>query len=140
MVRNKSTRVKATPMFVQDGHIRSKFAGFTHTRGANGGESVWHGTLQPSVGSPAYTVDVRYRVGSIPRVWVRSPLLRENAPHRYPDGHLCLYTPWEWNWLDSDLIAETLLPWAALWLYYYELWVDTGKWLGPETAHGDKKE
>jgi hypothetical protein len=35
------------------------------------------------------------------------------------------------------LIATTILPWTALWLYYYELWLDTGKWLGPSSHATD---
>lgn len=35
------------------------------------------------------------------------------------------------------LIAKTILPWTALWLYYYELWLDTGKWLGPSSHTAD---
>jgi hypothetical protein len=37
------------------------------------------------------------------------------------------------------LIATTLIPWTALWLYYYELWLDTGKWLGPSSHASDSK-
>jgi len=36
------------------------------------------------------------------------------------------------------LIATTILPWTALWLYYYELWLDTGKWLGPSSHSADR--
>jgi hypothetical protein len=28
------------------------------------------------------------------------------------------------------LIATTIVPWLALWLFYYEIWRITGKWLG----------
>lgn len=27
-------------------------------------------------------------------------------------------------------IANTILPWTSLWLYYYEIWLGTGKWEG----------
>ena len=27
-------------------------------------------------------------------------------------------------------IADTILPWTSLWLYFYELWHATGQWLG----------
>jgi hypothetical protein len=122
-------------MMVQHGHIQERFEGFTRTQGRDRAETVWVGMLRPKPDSRKYTVEVRYKIGSIPRVWVRSPTLRPGAPHRYSDGSLCLYTPWEWSWRDSELIAETILPWAAIWLYYYELWVDTDKWHAPETVH-----
>ena len=54
----------------------------------------------------------------------------KKVPHLYSDGALCLYYPkhQEWNYRDSW--AETLIPWAALWLFYYEIWRETGSWLG----------
>ena len=30
----------------------------------------------------------------------------------------------------SKLIANTIIPWTVEWLYYYELWLATGEWLG----------
>lgn len=52
------------------------------------------------------------------------------VPHMYSDGSLCLYYPKynEWNYTDSW--AETLIPWTSLWLFYYEIWIETGEWLG----------
>ncbi len=67
------------------------------------------------------------------------PQLVKGAPHLYADGSLCLYWPKEWQWAAHEAIAETLLPWAALWLYYYELWLDAGEWLGP-SSHISPKE
>lgn len=36
------------------------------------------------------------------------------------------------------LIADTYIPWAIEWLYYYEIWLVTGEWCGggihPTTA------
>ncbi len=60
-------------------------------------------------------------------------------PHLYADGSLCLYWPKEWRWSRKAIIAETILPWAANWLLYYELWLDTGEWLGP-SSHDPHKE
>ena len=52
------------------------------------------------------------------------------VPHMYSNGALCLYYPEynEWNYTDSW--AETLIPWTSLWLFYYEIWFETGEWLG----------
>ena len=33
------------------------------------------------------------------------------------------------------LIARYIVPWAAAWLYFYEVWLDLGVWLGPEVPH-----
>ena len=38
------------------------------------------------------------------------------------------------------MIADTILPWAALWLVFYELWCDTGRWLGPSSHDQRPKE
>jgi hypothetical protein len=142
MVKKQTSRIKPLSLAIQDGHIKSRFEGFTYGRGRDRAEWVWTGKFQPAPDSPRYTVEVRYKIGKIPKVWVRSPNLLKGAPHRYGDGSLCLYTPWEWSWRDNELIAETILPWAAEWLFYYELWVDTEEWHGPETPHnsGGKKE
>ncbi len=55
--------------------------------------------------------------------------------HRYPDGSLCLYWPDEWGWTARESLAATIVPWTAFWLYYYELWLVTGEWLGPSSPH-----
>lgn len=51
---------------------------------------------------------------------------------------LCLYMPGTNEWNDEMLIADTFIPWATEWLYYYEIWRMTGKWLGG--GHDGKKE
>lgn len=43
---------------------------------------------------------------------------------------ICLYRYSEFN--SSKLLANTIIPRAIEWLYYYELWLATGKWLGGE--------
>lgn len=52
------------------------------------------------------------------------------VPHTYQNGAMCLYFPDNNEWKYTDLWADTLIPWASLWLYYYELWEQTGEWLG----------
>ena len=63
----------------------------------------------------------------------------KKVPHLYSNGSLCLYYPeyQEWNYRDSW--AETLIPWTSLWLFYYEIWKETGNWLGGG-IHGSKSE
>jgi hypothetical protein len=118
---------------LQQLHIAHKFPTFTRLREV--GTAIWRGTLQPRESSPVYqvTISVRLRVGAIPKVRVITPQLAPNAPHLYSDGTLCLYWPQEWRWRETAIIADTILPWTALWLYYYELWLDCGEWLGPSS-------
>lgn len=54
----------------------------------------------------------------------------KKVPHLYSNCSLCLYYPEYQEWDYSDSWAETLIPWTSLWLFYYEIWRDTGKWLG----------
>ena len=32
---------------------------------------------------------------------------------------------YKYNW-----IADTIVPWAQEWLYYYEIWLATNEWCG----------
>ena len=100
------------------------------------------GQLQPCEVSPQYAVEIRYRLGRVPRVRVLKPALDPGAPHIYKGGTLCLYWPKEWKWNEGEWIADTIVPWTALWLYYYELWQDCGEWLGPSSHDppGGKEE
>jgi hypothetical protein len=54
----------------------------------------------------------------------------EQIPHLYPGEYLCLYRPKYLEWTSQDYIAETIIPWASLWLYYFEIWHAIGEWLG----------
>lgn len=52
------------------------------------------------------------------------------VPHLYNDGSLCLFYPKNDEWNYKQLWLETLIPWTSLWLFYYEIWIETGEWLG----------
>lgn len=122
---------------LQSFHILHRFPGFTYRR--ERGVAVWRGTLQPRPFSQKYRVAVYYKLSSFPTVRVICPALVPKAPHLWKDGTLCLYYPQEKQWRRDMLIATTIIPWTALWLYYYELWLDTGKWLGPSSHAFDSK-
>lgn len=114
---------------------------------------VWRGILQPA--AQPYEVLVSYFPGVLgseleylaqpPRVFLLSPAPERRPaapdtpiPHLYrqplPEqpAHLCLYHPSSAEWKWSDWIGETILPWAAEWLAFYEMWRITGSWEGPE--------
>ncbi|WP_414569413.1 hypothetical protein [Nostoc sp. CCY 9925] len=120
---------------IQTLHIQRRFPGFTYKR--ERGIGVWRGTLQPFPLSQKYRVAIYYKLNCCPNVKVISPALAPKAPHRWGDGTLCLFYPKESPWRRDMFIATTILPWTALWLYYYELWLDTGKWLGPSSHASD---
>lgn len=95
----------------------------------------WSGELRPTDMSHPYLVAIEYRLKHRPKVHIHSPELRrhENGgeiPHLFPDGTLCLYLINSGEWLPSDAIAETTVPWTCLWLYHYEVWHATGEWMG----------
>lgn len=109
-----------------------------------GGVAIWTGTIQPTAISESYKIKVCYSLNKVPQVWVISPELikrknGENIPHIYSKNELCLYYPKYWEWNKNMIVAETILPWTSLWLYYYELWHATGKWLG-EGIHPRRKK
>ena len=99
------------------------------------GALVSVGKLCPSNLSTTYTVRVSQQGGASPEVRVLDPKLRcredqEKIPHMYGQERLCLYLPGSGQWKPEDPIAVTIIPWASLWLYFYELWHATGKWRG----------
>ncbi len=102
------------------------------------------GQLQPHENMPVYTIRVIYRGGKSPRVRVVSPALVENPPHFFHSIQaLCLYHPRDFKWTKETSLAQTILPWANAWLYFYEVWKETGEWYGEEALHDEaevKKE
>ncbi|MGH8543565.1 MAG: hypothetical protein ACREX3_08030 [Gammaproteobacteria bacterium] len=112
--------------------MRAAFPGFTHRVGPHR-RVTWQGLFQPNPSSPGYLIYVVYRLWGIPRVFVLDPMLPTNAPHRWPDGSLCLFWPKNWRWTDDESIPATIMCWAALWLEHYEVWQELGVWLGPSS-------
>jgi hypothetical protein len=93
------------------------------------------GEITPSIHCQTYQVAIRYRKGGIPNVKIRTPDIPKPI-HMYRDGTLCLYDYREQPWSTWNNIHETIIPWTAEWLVFYELYLMCGKWLGPEAAHG----
>ena len=96
----------------------------------------WKGNVQPTPLSVLYTISIIYNSldFSSPAARVITHPLRtfngEPPPHMYDSERLCLYLPKAGEWEGSKFIAYTVLPWTSLWLYFYELWLITGRWLG----------
>jgi hypothetical protein len=105
-------------------------------------EIVWVGPVQPSALSETYTLCLRLRQGWCPEARVLKPRLgirddAERLPHVNGDGSLCLHIDGEWT--STMFVADTTVPWASTWLYFYEVWHATGLWLGGGT-HPDRPE
>lgn len=93
------------------------------------------GQIKPSPLSNTYEIELTYILNKQPIVNVLNPTLERKVngiktPHLYKDGSLCLYHPRFNEWDKSKKISQTIIPWASLWLYYYEVWLATGIWKG----------
>ena len=123
------------------GYMQRAFPKFKYSRPNN--VPTWYGPLQPTGTSPIYTVKIVYRFAGRrskhPKVWVKSPEISSDAPHCYSDGSLCLYFPQDGDWTPYKYVYETIVPWAALWLAFYEIWLDTDHWYGLEAPHTGAK-
>lgn len=90
--------------------------------------------IVPSAGCERYNFELTYRVGDFPKITIIDPALRrrpegEKVPHTYGDDEPCLFRPGI-DWQGGNIIAFTVIPWLAAWLFYYEMWHATGKWFG----------
>jgi hypothetical protein len=134
---------KSLDLDAQDHYVRFWYPSMERLPSAPD-EAVWRGRLRAKPESPLYTVCVWYRLGQVPRVWVREVMLakhKRSVPHIYEwDYSLCLYWPSDRRWQATDVIAYTILPWTCSWLGFYELWVDTDHWYGPEAPHTAKPD
>lgn len=96
----------------------------------------WVGDLQPTALSDRYTVEIKYDLPHRPDLRVLHPELKIHPnysvlPHAFKGNLLCVHTAAEWR--GEFLIARTLVPWISTWLYFYEVWLSTGLWLGEGT-------
>jgi hypothetical protein len=106
--------------------------------------AVWRGEIQPTALSETYRIQIIYRLGRHPSVTSLNPILQcrpgaNRIPHTYRGDRLCLYYPKYLEWTSADFIADTIVPWASLWLLYYETWHATGTWFGGGIAHDEPK-
>lgn len=125
------------PLGLQIADMAVRFPGLCFHRR----QRSWYGDLQPTPESPQYRVRISYRLPLSPKVWVRHPEIHPDAKHRYADSSLCLYDPRVGEWHPDLFLSQTIVPWTAEWLFYYEAWLlDTQKrWFGPEAPHGPLK-
>ncbi len=108
---------------------------------------TWEIQLQPTELSRVYTIKLMYKVGEFPRVFVTDPFPLDRYPgkdflvHVYSTckQELCLFMRGAGEWSRQRMIAKTVIPWAAEWLQFYELWLATGEWYG-EGMHPQVKD
>jgi len=97
----------------------------------------WVYDLTPSPLSESYTISLKYVLGKHPKVFVINKKLelaegKTKLPHAYSTEkqHLCIYYKKANEWRSSMSIADTIIPWTSEWLFFYEIWLSTGKWKG----------
>lgn len=101
------------------------------------GRLVWRYRAFPTALSRTYQLRIDYRQGRVPHVFVEDPdLVRlaegRHLPHVYEQRptRLCLYLPRAREWSGWMRIDQTTVPWAVLWLFYFEEWLESDKWKG----------
>jgi hypothetical protein len=132
---NKYFKLRKLTLAQQIYFMRHAYPEFSYTLARN--VAVWIGTLQPTAASNTYRFKVCYRPPHIPEIKVVSPDLLVHPDHvrlphfYYSLGSLCLHNSDDWK---SDLpIAYTIMQWISGWLYFYEVWLFTGAWIGGGT-------
>jgi hypothetical protein len=114
--------------------IRKHFP-FLHCK-FKGAELMCSGEIMPSDFCDTYRILIRYPKGKVPRVNIVRPKIEPSAKiHMYPNGALCLYDHRAAPWNANYNLHETIIPWTAEWLVFYELYKTHNVWLGPEAPH-----
>lgn len=100
----------------------------------------WKGIIKPTPLSKEYEVIIQYQINNLPRiqVFVTGDNIKEldnpDFPHKYKiikemnTVKICLDRYQAFN--KYKYISTTIIPWTMEWLYYYEIWLATGKWQG----------
>ena len=141
MARHRYIRQKWLTISQQDWLVRARYPQFRSTSD-RGNRIIWTGNLQPTARSACYRVEITYVVPRRPEIRVLEPELHkregsERLPHVFPGDLLCVHEACDWN--ATMMIAATIIPWLCSWLYFYEVWLDTGYWEG-EGTHPEWRE
>lgn len=101
------------------------------------GHLTWCCAVTPTPISRSYDLRIDYRQGDTPRAFIEAPNLVALAegrrlPHVYEQRptRLCLYLPGTGEWTPALRLDQTIVPWATLWLYFFEDWLVSGEWKG----------
>jgi hypothetical protein len=108
------------------------------------GRLTWEYEAQPTLLSRTYTIRITYRVDERPQILVRRPNLIDLAkPRRLPHVYqqdpplLCLYMTGKGDWTRKMRLDQTIVPWTALWLFFFEEWLASNEWKGGGEHPGD---
>jgi len=112
---------------------------FPETKGyIHGTMLIWNAVIKPTSLSREYLIQIQYDGVHRPVVLLRDEYIegidKPDFPHHFDldidkqTVQLCLHMYHEFN--QSMMISEYIVPWTVEWLYYYEIWLATGKWRG----------
>lgn len=84
-----------------------------------------------------FRVRIEYEGGRChPRAYLFDPVITlATRKHVLGQRGICAHSPWEdaWKW-DTNTVAD-FTDLVLIWLVKWNVWVDTGIWLGPEKDH-----
>ncbi len=120
--------------FLQVANMKAKFPQFRYQDREYGYDFI--GKLKPR--ETEYEVKIEYRKSNNPKVYVITPTITSKK-HMYSDGSLCIYKKSEMNWKASKLVSHYVVPLTCMWLYFYEIFILTDVWYGPEAPHDGEK-
>lgn len=108
------------------------------------GKLTWRWKVQPTPFSRVYDARIEYSRHNAPKVFIESPNLLELAngrliPHLYDQERIqiCLYLPKTGEWSPHKIIADTIVPWTALWILFFEEWLISNEWKGGGVHPGE---
>lgn len=145
MARMRNNRIKPIQLITQEKLLLKAFPD-SYTKRNKNKSLIWIGQLQPTPLSRIYTILVNLVDNNVETFVVEPNKLKlyegeESLPHVYstPKQKLCLFFPDGTEWNNGKKLVDTIIPWASEWLYFYEIWLVTGEWLGGGTVHDIKK-
>jgi hypothetical protein len=101
------------------------------------GRLVWTFDAAPTPTSRRYRLRLTLTPTRSPNIVVLQPDLHALAngrrlPHVYRQSpvELCLWLPRLQEWHGGLPVASTIVPWAHLWLLYFEEWLVSNDWQG----------
>lgn len=136
MENKKFFKSKNIPLVIQSYLISQKYPEAKCEIKKN--QLIWEGKIKPTSLSREYNIRIICNGTLRPQVILYGDKIegieREDFPHHFkidkdkPEVYLCLHLPKEFNY--SYSIHDTIIPWTQEWLYFYEIWLSTGKWCG----------
>ena len=124
-----------------EGEVRHAYPSIHSSRTGKGKTGAIVYTLTVTVPEFDERRVIRVTLANTRRPWLR--LLTAdgptNSPHRYADGHLCMWHPDDGpdlTWQPDDGLVA-LVQCARVHLFREAYWRRYGAWPGPEAPHGD---